>query len=260
MNDGLDHILARLHLKAVFPTLAALVRLDDGARALLAGQCFGVRLTTRSGLSTRLDFRDGDVQVNSDNAGRRALELFFLSDRHLNRIFSGAGFSMPIPVRGFSHLGRLRVFSKLTDRLQRILTASRRDLVDHQLLEIHTGLLLGELIPSAIAQLVECDESCRQWLAPYSDALIQFEVVGGKSSWIRFHRNGAVYGSGSAGELPDVIISFRDREVALSAIHGELDSLAALGKGQVTVRGLIPLADALDRVLERLSFLLNKGR
>ena len=260
MNDGLEHILARLHLKAVFPTLGALVRLDDGAQSLVAGQHFGVRLTTRSGLSTRLDFRDGEVLVNSERAGHRALELFFLSDRHLNRTFSGAGFSMPIPVRGFGHLARLRTFTRLTDRLQRVLTASRRDLVDHQLLEIHTGIMMGELIPSAIAQLVDYDKACRQWLAPYRDALIQFEVVGGKSSWIRFRKSGAVYGSGSTGEFPDVIISFRDREVALSAIHGDLDSLAALGKGQVIVRGLIPLADALDRVLDRLSFLLKKGR
>ncbi len=60
--------------------------------------------------------------------------------------------------------------------------------------------------------------------------------------------------------MPDVIISFRDRDVALAAIHGDLDNLGALGKGQMTIRGLIPLADALGRVLDRLDFLLKKGR
>ncbi len=260
MSDGYEHILARLHLRAVFPTLAALVRLDDRAQSLIAGQRFGVRLKTRSGLSTRLDFLDGEVQVDSDQAGHHALELLFLTDRQLNRTFSGTGFSLPIPVRGFGHLARLRTFSKLTTRLQQILTASPRQLVDQRLVEIQADLLMGELIPSAIAQLVSCDGPCKHWLAPYSDTLLQFEVDGGTSSWIRFQKNGAVVASGAPGELPDVIISFRDRDVALAAIRGDLDNLGALGKGQMTVRGLIPLADALGRVLDRLDFLLNKGR
>lgn len=260
MSDGSDHILARLHLKAVFPTLAALVRLDDGAQSLIAGRRFGVRLKTRSGLSTRLDFLDGDVQVDSNNAGQQPLELLFLTDRQLNRTFSGAGFSLPIPVRGFGHLGGLRAFSKLTARLQRILAASPRQLVDERLQEIHADLLMGTLIPSAIVQLASCDALCKRWLAPYADTLVQFEVDGGTSSWIRLRAKGAVYASGIPGELPDVIISFRDRDVALAAIHGDLDNLGALGKGQMTVRGLIPLADALDRVLDRLGLLLKESR
>jgi hypothetical protein len=260
VSDEHDHILARLHLKAVFPTLAALVRLDDGAQSLIAGQRFGVRLKTCSGLSTRLDFLDGEVQVDSEKAGHQALELLFLTDRQLNKTFSGTGFSLPIPVRGFGYLARLRTFSKLTARLQGILTASPRQLVDRKLLEIHVGLLMGELIPSAIAQLVSYDAPCKRWLAPYRDRLVRFEVDGGTSSWIRFRKKGAVVASGTPGELPDVIISFRDRDVALAAIRGDLDNLGALGKGQMTVRGLIPLADTLGRVLDRLDFLLNKGR
>ena len=260
MSDGNDHILARLHLKAVFPTLAALVRLDDRAQSLISGQRFGVQLKTRSGLSSRLDFLDGEVQVDSEKSGQQALELLFLTDRQLNGIFSGAGFSLPIPVRGFRYLARLRTFSKLTTRLQQILTASPRQLVDQQLLEVHVGLMMGELIPSAIAQLASCDGPCKRWLAPYSDKLVQIEVDGGASSWIRFQNNSAVVASKAPGELPDVVISFRDRDVALAAIRGDLDNLGALGKGQMTVRGLIPLADELGRVLDRLGFLLAKSR
>ncbi len=51
-----------------------------------------------------------------------------------------------------------------------------------------------------------------------------------------------------------------DRDVAVAAIHGNLDILGALGKGQMSVRGLIPLADALDRVLDRLGLLLKEGQ
>ncbi len=260
MSDGHDHLLARLHLKAVFPTLAALVRLDQGAQSLIAGQRFGVRLRTRSGLSTRIDFLDGEAQVDSQTSGYRAIELLFLTDRQLNRTFSGSGFSLPIPVGGFARLSRLRIFSKLTARLHRVLTTSPRQPVDRKLLDIHADLLMGKLIPSAIAQLVSFDALCRRWLAPYSNKLVQFEVTGVGSSWICFREDGAVYAAGASAELPDVIIAFRDRDVALAAIHGNLDTLGALGKGQMTVRGLIPLADALDRVLDRLGLLLKEGQ
>ena len=260
MSIGYDHLLARLHLKAVFPTLAALVRLDHGAQSLIAGQRFGVQLRTRSGLSARIDFLDGEALVDSETSGHRAIELLFLTDRQLNRTFSGTGFSLPIPVRGFGHLARLQTFSKLTARLQQILTASPRQLADQKLREIQADLLMGELIPSAIAQLASCDGPCKRWLAPYSDKLVQIEVDGGASSWIRFQNNSAVVASKAPGELPDVVISFRDRDVALAAIRGDLDNLGALGKGQMTVRGLIPLADELGRVLDRLGFLLAKSR
>ena len=260
MINGNDHILARLHLKAVFPSLAALVRLDDGAQSLISGKRFGVRLKTRSGLSSRLDFLDGEVHVDSETAGSRALELLFLRDRQLNNTFSGSGFSLPIPVSGLGCLPRLRTFSTLAARMQGILRATPSQLVDQEMLTIHTDLLMSELIPSAVAQLSDFDEPCRRWLAPYRDALVQLEVDGGVSSWLRFGKNGATYASGAPDRIPDVIISFRDRRVALAAIHGELDNLAAIGKGQMAVRGLIPLADTLDRVLERLGRLMNEDR
>jgi len=260
VRDGHEHILARLHLKAVLPAIAALVQGDDWARSLMEGQRFGVQLTTRSGISTRLDFLDGDVQVDSSNPGRQPLELLFLTDRQLNRTFKGNGFSLPIPVRGFSGLARLRTFAKLTARLDRVLTASPRRLMDENLQGIHVDLLIGTLIPSAIAELVHCDPLCKGWLAPYADTLVAFKVDDSASSWIRFENKRAVFSSGTHGERADVIISFRSRDVAVSAIRGELDTLGALGKGQMTVRGLIPLAEALDRVLERMNSLLNTGR
>jgi hypothetical protein len=260
MSDAHEHILARLNLKAILPSLAALVRLDNDAQSLVAGQHFGVQLKTCSGLACRLDFLDGEVEENAARAGHQALKLLFLTDRQLNKTFSGSGFSLPIPVGGYGHLARLRTFTKLTTRLRQVLEASPRQLVEEKLLETHTDLLMGELIPSAIVQLASFDVPCRRWLAPFANTSAQFEVVGGTSSWLRFENSGAVHCSGAPEMLPDVIISFRDRHVALAAIHGNLDHLGAVGKGEMTVRGLIPLADTLGRVLDRLGFFLDEVR
>ena len=76
---------------------------------------------------------------------------------------------------------------------------------------------------------------------------------------LRFNEHGALYAMGAPSQLPDTIISFCDRHVALAVIHAKLDTLAALGKGQMTVQGLIPLTDTLDRVLDRLGTLLGRN-
>jgi hypothetical protein len=231
VSDGYDHLLARLQLKAILPTLATFVRLDDEARDLIAGQHFGVQVATRSGLSTRLDFRDGEVQVDSEQTARRALKLLFLSDWQLIRSFSGNGFAVPVPVGGYSQLGRLRTFTKLTTLMQRVLTASPQQLVERKLLETHIGLLLGAVIPSAIAQLESHDAACKNWLAPYRDKQIQFDVADDTSCWIRFQKGGAVYSCGVPEQTSDVKISFLDHNIALAAIRCDLVQLAAVGKG-----------------------------
>ena len=200
------------------------------------------------------------MKVDSEQPGNRALELLFLTDRQVNNLFFGSGFTLPVPVAGFGHLARLRTFSKLAARLKQVLDPSPRELNDCELLETHTDLLMGELLPSAITQLARFDEPCRRWLAPFADRMAQFEVAGGTSSWLRFDKSGAVYASGTPEQLPDVVIAFRDRRVAVDAVHGDLDNLAALGKGDMTVRGLIPLADALGRVLDRVGLILSRER
>lgn len=69
-----------------------------------------------------------------------------------------------------------------------------------------------------------------------------------------------VWGRGDPPVAPDVRIEFRDPEVALAAVDGMIDSLAATVTGDISVRGMIPLADALAQVLERVSACLDQSR
>ena len=68
------------------------------------------------------------------------------------------------------------------------------------------------------------------------------------------------WGRGEPPVAPDVRIEFRDPEIALSAVDGMLDSLAASVTGEISVRGMIPLADALAQIMERVSAILDQGR
>jgi hypothetical protein len=56
---------------------------------------------------------------------------------------------------------------------------------------------------------------------------------------------------------PDVRIVFGDMDVAYAAMRDEIDSMAAVGTGQIKIDGLIPLADGLNFVMERLRVYLQ---
>ena len=59
------------------------------------------------------------------------------------------------------------------------------------------------------------------------------------------------------GGTPDVVITFTDRATADAALLGGLDANAAVGRGKVDVRGLVPLADGLSVAMDRVEYYLK---
>jgi hypothetical protein len=64
-------------------------------------------------------------------------------------------------------------------------------------------------------------------------------------------------GWGEPPRRPDVRITFGDVDIAFSALREEIDTLAAVGGGQIKVEGLVPLADGLNLVMQRLGLYLK---
>ena len=62
---------------------------------------------------------------------------------------------------------------------------------------------------------------------------------------------------GTAPATPDLVLYFADLPTARAAAQGELDQLAAVGAGIVQARGLTPLAERLDVLLDRLASYLD---
>ena len=126
--------------------------------------------------------------------------------------------------------------------------------------ELRAGLLLGSLLPAAVMELAVHEAECRRLLAPFGDFVAQLSVPRRFGAWVRRSGNHWAWGRGTVPTLPDVRIEFRDSDVVLSAVDGMIDSLAASVTGEISVRGMIPLADALSQVLERVSVYLDRGR
>ena len=126
--------------------------------------------------------------------------------------------------------------------------------------ELRVALLLGALLPAAVTELGTHDDECRRLLTPFGDFAARWSVPRVADGWITRCGGRMEWGRGNPPVAPDVQVEFRDPEVALSAVDGMLDPLAASVTGEIRVRGMIPLADALARVMERVSECLDQSR
>ena len=246
------HCLARLYLRAVLPALPTYVAKDESARRSAEGRPFAVRFASTSGVATTLAFGHGAVLIDPPAAGF-ALRLLFLSDRALVRAFRRQGPPLALPWGGLHHLLRLRPLMELLAGLEGMLNTPAGESARGGRRELRVALLFGEVLPAAVAELGVHDRECRRLLAPFGDFVAQLSVAQVSEGWIRRRGARMQWGRGPAPAAPDVRIGFRDPDVAHSALDGLLDRLAATAAGEVSVHGLIPLADALGLVMEKVS-------
>ena len=246
------HCLARLYLRAVLPALSTYVTRDESARRAAEGPPFAVRFASASGVATTLAVGHGAVLIDPPDAGF-ALRLLFLSDRALVRAFRRQGPPLALPWGGLHHLVRLRPLMELLAGMEGVLNTPVGEGARGARRELRVALLLGEVLPAAVAELGVHDRECRRLLAPFGDFVAQLSVARVSEGWIRRRGARMEWGRGPAPEAPDVRIVFRDADIAQSALDGLLDRLAASAAGEVSVRGQIPLADALGLVMEQVS-------
>ena len=84
-------------------------------------------------------------------------------------------------------------------------------------------------------------------------------VCTGAVAWMEVRPGAVRWGAGESPAAVDVEITFRDEATAAAALRGQLDQLAALGRGDIVVRGLVPLAEKLGLVMDRLDLYFRPG-
>ena len=246
------HVLARLYLRAVLPALSIYVAKDEAAGRTVEGRQFAVRFASTSGIVTTLAIRDGAVLIDPPVAGF-ALHLLFLSDRGVIRAFRREGLPLVLPWGGLHHLVRIPTLLALLSGMEAVLNTPVNETSQAERRELRVALLFGGVLPAAVAELGVHDRECRRLLAPFGDFVAQLSVSRVSEGWILRRGVRMQWGRGPAPAPPDVRIEFRDPDVAQSALDGLMDRLAASATGEISVRGMIPLADSLGLVMERVS-------
>ncbi len=242
----------------MLPALPAFVRGDAQAARTIEAWRFAVRFASASGIGTTLAFHDGTVTVDPPRVPL-ALRLLFLSDRQVIRAFRRRGAPWVLPWGGVHHLVRLPAVSRLLSRMEEVLNAPADEVARHGWQTLRVELLFGALLPAAVAELGTHEREGRRLLAPFGDFVAQLSVRGVTGGWIARRGGRVAGGCGNAPWPSDLAVEFRDAEVALSAADGQIDQLAATVTGEITIRGMIPLAEALALVMERASRYLGRA-
>ena len=251
-------VLSRLYLRAVLPCLTDLADQDPAAGKILGAAHASIVLRVIGGPATTVHLRPGRVEWE-DGPGRGAeVSLLFLSDGHLNAFFSGKKWAVPLLVWGGWRVGVLSCFSKLAERLEAILDGRPTILETAAGRRLHARL---SLIAAGLGlhALAQGDDAARQALRSVPRGLASFSIEGEERATVWFDHDAAEYaaGWGAPPRRPDVRVVFSDIDVAYAAIRDEIDAMAAVGCGRIKVEGLVPLADGLSFVMERMRIYLQ---
>ena len=247
--------LARLHLHAVLPALADLATLSPSVRELAAKWNFSLRLQLLHGPSTTLTSPgDGRLLVTPGRAAPARLVLTFLTANQLNRTFLNQGALPPLPTGGFWRILGVPTFIKLTRELDRVLQATPDALADEPFRLLHLRLLFRVLV-GALPIVAEADPVSRHTLSHTPPGTLELRVPTlGLVGHLRWADGLLTSGPGPlpSGGTPDAAITFVDLPTTDDALFGRLDPNAAVGLGRVEIRGLVPLADGLGVVMDRV--------
>jgi hypothetical protein len=247
-------VLCRLYLNAVMPCLDALASNDAAARDILGDTRAKLVFRVQGGPAITIGIADGAVTVTRGAAAGAAVILHFFSDRHLNASFAGKRWALPLLAWGGWRIGLLTRFTRLTDRLKAVMDGSAEVLATAEGRALHARL---SLIAAGLGlgPLARGDSSAQAALSLAPPGLAVFAIRGAHHAtvWFDHGSRDCNAGWGPPPREPDVEISFIDSAVAFAALRGEIDTIAAIGAGQIRVSGLIPLADGVNMAMERLS-------
>lgn len=252
-------VLARLHLHAVLPALEDLAALSPEVRLLAARWKFSICLQLPRGPSATLTSPgDGTLRVTPGRNVPAHLTLTFLSANQLNRTFLNQGALPPLPTGGFWRILGVRTFVALTKQLDRVLQAPPAALADEPFRVLHLRLLFRVLI-GAMPIVAETDPVSRHSLSHTPPGTLELRVPSlglvGHLRWAGGRMTGSPGPDPDA--KPDAIITFVDLPTTDDALLGRLDPNAAVGLGRVEIRGLVPLADGLSVVMDRVETYLK---
>ncbi len=251
-------VLSRLYLSAVLPCLTDLAEQDGTVVDDLGQLSASIAFLVLGGPAATIRLQRGQVAWQSGCSRNPSVILLFLGDRHLNAFFSGKKWAAPLPIWGCWRVGLLARFSKLAKRLEAVLDGAPRviDSAAGRRLHARLSLITAGL---ALRVLAEGDAAARTILRSLPPGLASFTIAGEPRCTVWFDHGSAAnqVGWGDPPRRPDVCVVFTDIVTAYGALRQEIDTLAAVGSGQIRVEGLVPLADGLNAAMERLRVYLK---
>ncbi|MGE9294884.1 MAG: hypothetical protein ACQKBV_01140 [Puniceicoccales bacterium] len=251
-QDAFQHLQLRLFLHAVFPTLDGVIKASPHAQGLLRDNAFSVCFKSLSGVRASYHFTEGGCDYVSGDSQQSGIGLLFLTDAQAVATFLEKKTFPPIPTRGFSALSKMNTFTALAKEMQDWLKPGDDRLQDEDFREKFAMFSLG-LALRGVTQLCAHERKGREQLASGPQGLVSFQIgEDGEPVWLLLRRHELASGEGDLPEEPAARVVFRNSEIAARAVRDEIDSIAAVGRGDIMVQGIAPLADHANALMERV--------
>ena len=246
-------LLAALHLEAVLPALALLAPHDAGLRRAAAGsRSFAVALSVRGGDAPRRIAFSAEGGITTTKVAQSGdLRLWFPASSQFLRLVNHRP-ALLLPLGGWSALGQVARFAAVGQRLDQLL----RDPRENPALFAYGNLAVGlagaavwlRLHPQGAERRARLGDGVATFACPALPAPL----------WLDLRT--LTSGVGPAPRPPVVEITFADLPTLMAELEHRLDALAALGGGELRIRGHLPVAEGLGLVLNEVSRLLNPPR
>ncbi|MCC8072690.1 MAG: hypothetical protein LIO62_00975 [Clostridiales bacterium] len=244
--------MAYVNMYGVLATLEKLCALDEEAKAVCAGLkkpvslCFDVT----DGPCCTFHFSKDGCSLSEGSYGCTC-KMNFASPEKFNALIDD---SKPgVPVKGVAQVLSflLGPFTKLTDRLTKLLMPSEEDLKNRAFFEEST-ILTFYTVAGAISALANHDSISQQSALYTVDGDVQVAITDVCYATIRV-RNHKFETIKEKPDTPRAIMEFKTIDLAFGLFNGTASTIAELCAGNIYMSGMISMVDNINRILDRVA-------
>ncbi len=248
--------MAYVNMYGVLATLENLCEIDEEAKAVLetlkkpVSLCFDVA----GGPCCTFHFTKSGCKMTEGADGCTG-KMNFSSPEKFNSLIDDSKPGMPVKniAQVLSFL--LGPFTKLTDRMTKLLRPSDEDLKNRAFFEEST-ILTFYTIAGALSALANSDSISMFTAGSTVDGTISMGIkdVCYASIKVKNHKFTTVK---EKAKSPRAIMEFSDIDLAYGLFTGTVSTIAELCKGNIYMAGMISMVDNLNRILDRVAFYLG---
>ncbi|HPU01932.1 MAG: hypothetical protein GX890_01895 [Firmicutes bacterium] len=257
MNRDQSMVLARLHLGAILPLLEDVAEYDPVVQEAISGWNFALQFRLAGGdPSTTLVFKDGRVTVQRDGSKGFTPALTFKDAEFLNEVFQGRTQKSPRPnLAGIFKARQLMQLDKVLGRLEHYLKPQPETLADPETFAFCVRLTLYA-VAFGIKEVGEHDPEVRPIVLELPDGTVEMRIVNGPAAHLVV-KGGRFEAQRGPAEKPNAILEIADLQTAWDTFQGNIDTFGAVGSGRIRLRGLIPLVEGINPLMDRLAYYLS---
>lgn len=244
-------VLASINLHAVLRNIEDLIRLSPEAAKLLPEKALAIRFSVPDIDKLVLEFSEKGCRALRGDDVPYDMHLRFTNAEHLNLMIEGE--KNPIPTKGFMHIGFLKNdFIELADLLTVYLKPDLDRLRTDPAFNHKSTELTAYTAFYALSEIGNIDKIGQLNANRIEDGVINIEVKDGPALHI-IKENGRLTTVKDKHVNARAFMFFDSLETAGGILMGTLDSYAAIGSGQLSFRGRIPMIDNLNKLLSQVS-------